>query len=849
MKQPFINTLPGLILTLILSIISTGLFAQQSGLTYIEGDIRISPKNNVFDKTAPRDLNFVVHHPDTRIDSLTYGGQKVEIDLFMFTNLGADGKSLNLPYTSKIDLKQDFLDNLAPGSHTFQFYFANGVTRKFNLEVVDESTRGEYELEIISFNVEHGDAVLIRLPNTNILVDAGPGNMAESRVVPCMKERGIEKLDFIFTTHWHWDHVDGLKHFIKDFQGINDRTGWLNKPNAGGFDVENLWHNLTDGVTTGLNEPSGEYQSRQTHTSMLEVGNEFTIDGAKITVLNAARFDEEKYPHYRKENFGGYDNKNNRSLSFRLEYNGFVFTSGGDIYQQAQNAIMNTFDGEFIKSHVYHGNHHFHGGLSPEYLKAVDPYLFLTPAEEAAYNRQAYVEGVMGNVVPYLEGNSNRFIENLFSFEVGHTIIRANDPSDWKYETHYINQAQTKTPLSLGLLTPSDGAEFNEGESIGMTIDVNDPSGKLEQIQLFASRQLLRTFTKAPYEYTWEGVPEGRYMISARGFDSEGNSVASTPGRLITVGTPALPDTLIHHWKFDEETGSVAPNSANIYDGYVNGATWTTGRHGNALSFNGVTDYVEVPHNEFLNFDTDFTIAAWIFLNDPSGSQQVLQKGTNYSLFEARPGKTYPSNVFNDGSNWHLLEYTKDKNYFTGEWRHIAFTYDGSEAVNYIDGELDGSFNIPGTMATNTDPLGIGTNSPWNQSFFNGKIDELVIYEYALPLSDIRKIYNNELEGVDLVTSIGEDLDIPKEVTLQQNYPNPFNPATQIQYQLPVTATVNLTVYDMIGRRVATIVSNQRQAAGSYTVKFDASGLSSGIYMYRLQVDNQSFERNMTVIK
>ncbi|MCF7886439.1 MAG: hypothetical protein K9M80_08085, partial [Candidatus Marinimicrobia bacterium] len=82
---------------------------------------------------------------------------------------------------------------------------------------------------------------------------------------------------------------------------------------------------------------------------------------------------------------------------------------------------------------------HFHGGLSTNYLKKVNPYLFITPAEAAVYNRSAYVEQVMGEVVPYLEANSNRFIENLLDFEVGHIIIRVNDSTDWKYETCYEN--------------------------------------------------------------------------------------------------------------------------------------------------------------------------------------------------------------------------------------------------------------------------------------------------------------------------------------------------------------------------------------------------------------------------
>jgi hypothetical protein len=75
--------------------------------------------------------------------------------------------------------------------------------------------------------------------------------------------------------------------------------------------------------------------------------------------------------------------------------------------------------------------------------------------------------------------------------------------------------------------------------------------------------------------------------------------------------------------------------------------------------------------------------------------------------------------------------------------------------------------------------------------------------------------------------------DIPREFALGQNYPNPFNPTTAISFQLPVASQVKLAVYDLLGREVAVLVDGPK-AAGSYTVSFDASGLPSGMYLYRL---------------
>lgn len=97
-------------------------------------------------------------------------------------------------------------------------------------------------------------------------------------------------------------------------------------------------------------------------------------------------------------------------------------------------------------------------------------------------------------------------------------------------------------------------------------------------------------------------------------------------------------------------------------------------------------------------------------------------------------------------------------------------------------------------------------------------------------------------------TDIGPETQLPQSISLHQNYPNPFNPVTRIQYDLPEAADVRLEVFNMAGQRVATLVSGH-QSAGSHSVSFSGQGLASGIYLYRLQVGNQSIIRKMTLVK
>jgi len=97
-------------------------------------------------------------------------------------------------------------------------------------------------------------------------------------------------------------------------------------------------------------------------------------------------------------------------------------------------------------------------------------------------------------------------------------------------------------------------------------------------------------------------------------------------------------------------------------------------------------------------------------------------------------------------------------------------------------------------------------------------------------------------------TSVENPEDKPERFVLNQNYPNPFNPTTTIRYELPEAAEVRLDVFNIQGQRVASLVNNF-QNAGFYNISFDASQLSSGVYIYRLQAGSYSMVRKMTLLK
>jgi hypothetical protein len=100
--------------------------------------------------------------------------------------------------------------------------------------------------------------------------------------------------------------------------------------------------------------------------------------------------------------------------------------------------------------------------------------------------------------------------------------------------------------------------------------------------------------------------------------------------------------------------------------------------------------------------------------------------------------------------------------------------------------------------------------------------------------------------GTTGVNELGGD--IPKEFALLQNYPNPFNPSTTIRYDLPKTAYVKITIYDILGRVAANLVDGV-QNANRYNIEWNASHLGSGIYFYRIEARSQDGSNNFTSVK
>jgi glycosidase len=98
------------------------------------------------------------------------------------------------------------------------------------------------------------------------------------------------------------------------------------------------------------------------------------------------------------------------------------------------------------------------------------------------------------------------------------------------------------------------------------------------------------------------------------------------------------------------------------------------------------------------------------------------------------------------------------------------------------------------------------------------------------------------------ILDVLQDIEIPKEFALLQNYPNPFNPTTRISYSIPTKSVVKITIYDLLGREVETVVNGEKPA-GSYDFIWNAGNVASGIYFYRMTTERFSTVHKMILIR
>ncbi len=327
-----------------------------------------------------------------------------------------------------------------------------------------------------------------------------------------------------------------------------------------------------------------------------------------------------------------------------------------------------------------------------------------------------------------------------------------------------------------------------------------------------------------------------------------------------------------------------------------------------ALQFNtsDLDGYVNMRNARALKVTDAVTLEAWIYPTGSGGDAlwggAVISKEGEYEILRKSDG-TIIWALANEtpGWNWRSTQYHAPEN----QWLHLAIVYDGEQVKTYFNGALFQDFPASGPIGnyyTDLNQFQLGGRQASSSQRFQGLIDEVRVWNKARTAQQIQATWNDTLrsnhystadsgligywrlddivyegDGVyavkdyspsgsdgevygDVVLSgiptglPGHADEIPTTFELEQNYPNPFNPATTIRYRLPEKSNVELTVFNILGQRVATLLSKE-QSAGLHQVRWNGRNergqpQSSGTYLYLIKIDNKAVEvRKMVLLR
>lgn len=313
--------------------------------------------------------------------------------------------------------------------------------------------------------------------------------------------------------------------------------------------------------------------------------------------------------------------------------------------------------------------------------------------------------------------------------------------------------------------------------------------------------------------------PNSNYKIEFSGAisDTVGNALGSNIIRTFPTG--------------DQEFNSIT-NIDDFESGI--GSWWQPSQSGSTMGYTPDETFVE-SNNETVNLITESTGAMHLHYGFKlEDTAHLIREYRHVGLPRFSNTKILQSYVFGDGSGNKFRFMVRDSNsqlegsgWYTVDW-HGWKLISWDMAQDSVFAWANGNGVINGNVYVDSYQL---TYTPGNAQFG------------SLIFDDLRAVNQGKATSAELSAT-----EVPTRLSLEQNYPNPFNPSTNINFGLPDAGVITLKVYDMLGREVATLIDGY-QSEGFHSISFDASSLSSGVYLYRLITPNSSVVKKMTLIK
>ena len=251
--------------------------------------------------------------------------------------------------------------------------------------------------------------------------------------------------------------------------------------------------------------------------------------------------------------------------------------------------------------------------------------------------------------------------------------------------------------------------------------------------------------TSSPYAVAWDSTVAGNgsHAIVAVARDGAGNTTQTSSITVNVSNTTTITTGLVAAYSFNEATGTSAVDASgkNNVGTLAGGAKWSLqGKHGGAISFDGVDDLVSVADSASLDLTTGMTIEAWVNPATLSGWRTAVMKenpgGLAYVLY-AHDNAPKPAMYVRIAGRSSSDGTGGSAALPLNTWTHVAATYDGASVRFYVNGIEAGNAPVSGSIVTSTLPLRIGGNAVWGE-YFHGLIDEVRVYDRALTAAQIR---------------------------------------------------------------------------------------------------------------
>jgi len=339
--------------------------------------------------------------------------------------------------------------------------------------------------------------------------------------------------------------------------------------------------------------------------------------------------------------------------------------------------------------------------------------------------------------------------------------------------------------ITVTITSPESGVRFQCCTDITIQADVTIQAGTIDRVYFYADGKYIGFDRNSPFEFDWKNVPTGIYELTAEADTAESDPVSIFVDPIENGDMAKNGEFVCRKWPWLLESRDGAQASWEI-----------------------------IPYDRLSD-----TTAAEVQIETSTGTFWHIQLKQEVGLIS---GHTYEISF--------MAEVENEKDIEVGlQQKETPFDTYWSAPVK-ISGILDTSFTWESDV---TDPQ----------------------TEFKFSIGD-----NTQTIVIDAVTIIDNDWKLPvvsieenapqqtNRFDLYQNYPNPFNPKTIIKYELPITNDVQLSIYNLIGQKVATLVS-EKQDAGFHQVEWDASDFPSGVYYYAITTIDDLQVKKMVILR